>query len=112
MAFLETLLVQHYPTGRCVLVLDNAPYPTSATSLAALSLFEHRVLVFWLLKYCSLELNPIERFWRHLKDSVCVDTLFPTLEALIAAVDQQLLRQNELSFPERFTFLKDELPFT
>lgn len=107
LAFLERLLVQHYPAGRCVLVLDNAPYHTSATSLAALSLFEHRVLVFWLPKYCSLELNPIERFWPHLKDTVCVDTLFPALDLLLAAVEHQLLRQNDLSYPDRFTFLKN-----
>jgi len=105
-AFLEALLVTHYPTGRCVLVLDNASYHTSAASLAALSLFEHRVLVFWLPKYCSLELNAIERFWRHLKDVVCVDTLFPSLTQLVEAVDAQLHRQNRLDHPERFAFLK------
>jgi putative transposase len=105
-AFLEALLVTHYPTGRCVLVLDNASYHTSAASLAALSLFEHRVLVFWLPKYCSLELNAIERFWRHLKDLVCVDTLFPSLAQLVDAVDAQLSCQNNLDYPQRFAFLK------
>ena len=32
--------------------------------MAALSLFEHRVMPVWLPPYCS-DLNPIERFWRH-----------------------------------------------
>jgi len=59
--FLEHLLVKEHPTGRVVLVMDNAAYHKSAPSLAALSLFEHRVLVIWLPTYCS-ELNPIERF--------------------------------------------------
>ena len=106
-AFLEELLVHHYPTGRCVLVLDNASYHTSADSLAALSLFEHRVLLFWLPKYCSLELNPIERFWRHLKDLVCVNTLYPSLDELVTAAEQTLLQQNDLTNPERFVFSKD-----
>ena len=106
-AFLEELLVHRYPTGRCVLVLDNATYHTSADSLAALSLFEHRVLVFWLPKYCSLELNPIERFWRHLKDLVSVNTLYPSLDELVSTAEEALLQQNDLTNPERFVFSKD-----
>jgi len=57
--FLERLLIQQYPTGRVVLVMDNASYHKSAPALAALSLFEHRVMVIWLPTYCS-DLNPIE----------------------------------------------------
>jgi len=106
-AFLEALLITHYPTGRCVLVLDNASYHTSAASLAALSLFEHRGLVFWLPKYCSLELNAIERFWRHLKDMICVDTLLPALAQLVTAVEAQLCRQNHRSELKCFAFLKN-----
>ena len=60
-SFLEELLVKQYPTGRVVLVLDNASDHKSASALAALSLFEHRVMVIWLPPYCS-DLNPIERF--------------------------------------------------
>jgi transposase len=106
-AFLEHLFVHRFPTERGVLVLDNAPYHTSGESLAALSLFEHRVLIFWLPKYCSLELNPIERFWRHLKDNICVNKLFPSLQDLIDAADAQLHRQNDSADPERFTFVKE-----
>lgn len=105
-AFLEHLFIEHFPTGRHVLVLDNAPYHTSGQSLAALSLFEHRVLIVWLPKYCSLELNPIERFWRHLKDKVCVNKLFPSLEELSEAAQQQLYRQNDLGNDMRFAFVK------
>ncbi len=61
--FLEELLVKRYPTKRVILVMDNASYHKSASALAALSLFEHRVMVIWLPPYCS-DLNPIERFWR------------------------------------------------
>ncbi|MCC6458312.1 MAG: transposase [Caldilineaceae bacterium] len=106
-AFLEHLFTDQFPTGRCVLVLDNAPYHTSGESLAALSLFEHRALIFWLPKYCSLELNPIERFWRHLKDFRCVNKLFPCMDDLIQAADRQLHRQNDLNDAKRFTFDKD-----
>ena len=39
--FLEELLVKNYPTGRVILVMDNASYHKSASSLAALSLWVH-----------------------------------------------------------------------
>jgi len=102
-AFLEHLLVKHYPTGPVVLVLDNAPYHKSAAALAALSLFEHRVWAFWLPPYCST-LNLIERFWRHLKDTVCVNKLFPNMLELLTSVQTCLLTQNDLSNSHRFSF--------
>jgi len=107
-AFLEHLLLDRFPTKRIVLVLDNAPIHTSHASRAALSLFEQRVLVFWLPKYCST-LNPIERYWRHLKDTICVNKLFPSLPELVAAVEYELSRQNDLNNDSRFSFLKSEL---
>jgi transposase len=107
--FLEHLLVEQHPTGRCILVLDNAPYHVSRMSRAALSLFEHRVLLIWLPPYCALELNPIERFWRHLKDQICVNKLFPSLPELVEAVETELKRQNDLSNESRFRFSKHEL---
>lgn len=106
--FLEHLLVERYPTGRIILVLDNAPIHTSYAAQAALSLFDHRVLVFWLPKYCS-NLNPIERYWRHLKDTICVNKLFPSLPDLVDAVDHELSRQNLLDNSDRFSFSKYQL---
>jgi hypothetical protein len=103
--FLEHLLLARFPTGRVVLVLDNASIHKSRASLAALSLFEPRVLVLWLPAYCST-LNPIERFWQHLKDQVCVDTLYPAMAQLIVSVEQELRCQNDLLYPERLSFSK------
>ena len=91
--FLEQLLVKDYPTGRVVLVMDNASYHKSAAALAALSLFEHRVMVVWLPPYCS-DLNPIERFWRHLKDRACANKLQDTIEAVVGNAEQALIEQN------------------
>ena len=84
--FLEELLVKNYPTGRVVLVMDNASYHKSASSLAALSLFEHRVMLVWLPPYCS-DLNPIERFWRHLKDLACANKLQDKMENVVASTE-------------------------
>ena len=71
-SFLEELLVKQYPTGRVILVLDNSSYHKSASALAVSNLFEHRMMVIWLLAYFS-DLNPIQRFWCHLKDLACAN---------------------------------------
>jgi putative transposase len=103
--FLEHLFTERYPTGCFILVLDNASIHKSAASLAALSLFEHRVKVIWLPPYCST-LNPIERFWRYLKDRVCINKLFPDLDELCQAVEDQLSFQNDCQGANRFSFSK------
>ena len=92
-AFLEHLLLTCYPNQRLILVLDNASYHKSASALAALSLFEHRVMVVWLPPYCS-DLNPIERFWRHLKDRACANKLQDMIVAVMDSAEQALIEQN------------------
>ena len=104
--FLERLLVGEYPTGRVVLVMDNASYHKSASALAALSLFEHRVMVVWLPPYCS-ELNPIERFWRHLKDRACANKLQDTIETVMANAEQALFEQNRNELVSSFRVSKN-----
>ena len=105
--FLEYLLIEQFPTQRIILVLDNASYHKSNPSLAALSLFEPRVKVFWLPKYCP-NLNLIERFWRHLKDLACANKLELSIDNLSNRVDEILSFQNsndhllKLSFSENF----------
>ena len=104
--FLEQLLVKAYPTGRVVLVMDNASYHKSASALAALSLFEHRVMVIWLPPYCS-DLNPIERFWRHLKDRACANKLQDTIEAVMDNAEQVLVEQNQVVHLSSFRVSKN-----
>lgn len=108
LTFLEHLLVTTYPQERLILVMDNASYHKGAAVRAFFSLVEHRVLVLFLPAYCS-HLNPIERFWRFLKDSACVNTLFPDLTSLMATVAQVLLQQNDLACSTRFSFSNHEL---
>lgn len=104
-AFLEHLLVKRYPDQPLVVVLDNASYHTSVAALAALSLFEQRVWFFWLPPYCST-LNPIERFWQHLKGNACADKLFPNLPDLVTTVERHLFAQNDPHNAKRFTISK------
>lgn len=104
--FLEHLLAQQYPTGRVVLVMDNASYHKSASALAALSLFEHRVMVIWLPTYCS-DLNPIERFWRHLKDLACANKLQSNIENVMCTVNKILSEQNDLNSSLHFRVSKN-----
>lgn len=104
--FIEYLLVKCYPTGRIVLVMDNVSYHKSAAVLAALSLFEHRLLVIWLPPYCP-ELNLIERYWKHLKDLACVNKLHNSLDELVASAEHILSQQNDPASSLRLTFSKD-----
>jgi DDE superfamily endonuclease len=104
--FLERLLVEEYPTGRVVLVMDNASYHKSAPALAALSLFEHRVMVMWLPAYCS-DLNPIERFWRHLKDLACANKLQNGIDDVMCTVNIVLNEQNNPISSLRFHVSKN-----
>jgi len=104
--FLEYLLVEKYPTGRLILVLDRASYHKSAAALAALSLFEHRIMIIWLPSYCT-ELNPIERFWRHLKDLACANQLWSSLEEVIEKVEQVFHQQNAPDYEYRFVLSKN-----
>jgi len=88
------------------MVMDNVSYHKSAAALAALSLFEHRVLVFWLPPYCS-HLNPIERFWGYLKDQACANKLEDDMEAVLASVENILIQQNQTDSSTRFKILKN-----
>lgn len=105
-SFLEELLVKQYPTKRVVLVLDNAAYHKSASALAALSLFEHRILLIWLPPYCS-ELNPIELFWRYLKDHACANKLQDNIDEVEKATVKWMTAQNCPSSDSKFHVSKD-----
>lgn len=104
--FLEHLLVDEYPSGRVILVMDNASYHKSAPALAALSLFEHRALVVWLPAYGS-DLNPIERFWRHLKDLACANKLQDDILEVLKSAEQIMREQNRPEAPLRFRVSKN-----
>jgi transposase len=102
--FLEHLAFTVYPNQRLILVLDNASYHKSRAAMAALAALEDRVLVFWLPKYSPF-LNPIERFWLHLKNLVAANQLYPDLDSLSRAIDEAMKNQNSLDHPQRLTFV-------
>jgi transposase len=86
--------------------MDNASYHKSASALAALSLFEHRVMVIWLPPYCS-DLNPIEHFWRHLKDLACANKLQDNIETVVKSAELILNKQNLATSDLRFLLSKN-----
>lgn len=104
--FLEYLLMEKYPHQKIVMVLDNASYHQSRATLAALSLFEPRVRVYWLPKYCP-NLNLIERFWRHLKDLACANRLDVALQSLMDRVEEIVQSQNSENHPLKMSFLEN-----
>ncbi|MEZ4706712.1 MAG: transposase [Caldilineaceae bacterium] len=66
---LSSLGAYNWATDEVIwLVMDNASYHHSAAAEATLAFFEDDGLIpCWLPPHCS-NLNPIERFWWHLKD--------------------------------------------
>ena len=86
-----------------VYVLDNASYHHSRQSEAMIAYYEDRSLAFWLPPYCS-DLNPIERFWKHLKDIACANRLFQDIGEVVNSVVNVLIAQNDFSSSERFLF--------
>jgi transposase len=105
-AFLDTL-VQQLPDDRpIVLVLDNASYHHSAIAVAGFAVFEEHLMPLFLPAYCS-NLNPIERYWLHLKGSACANVLFPSIQALVESVFVNLDHQNDQANSNRFSICKD-----
>ena len=103
--FLEHLVQQHSGERPLVLVLDNGSIHHSLASQAAFAVLEDRLLPLFLPRYCS-QLNPIERFWKHLKAAACANKLFPDMQALVASVEKILQQQNDFRCPSRFMLLK------
>jgi transposase len=101
-AFLEQL-VKEYPSQPLIVVMDNASYHHSAKVQAMLSLLEHRLQVFWLPQYCP-ELNVIERFWLHLKQTVAANKLYCSVAELTQQVLRLFAKQNDNFSSERFVF--------
>ena len=103
--FIE-LLMSRVPQDRpVIIVMDNASYHHSQMSKAMLAFFEDRSMTVWLPPYCS-DLNPIERFWKHLKDKACANRLFKQIQEVIDSVEKVLTIQNDLTHSDRFLFSK------
>lgn len=103
-AYFEWLFTEVYPTSLVVLVMDNASFHHSAAVQAALAHFGDRLLLVWLPPY-SPDLNPIERFWKHLKAN-CANYLYPSLSALVAHVHRLVICQNQDGHPLQLSFSK------
>ena len=72
-------------------MINVQKYHKSASALAALSLFEHRLLIIWLPPYCS-DQNSIERFLLHLINGACANKLQDNIEEVAKAGKLATLR--------------------
>jgi transposase len=105
-AFLDHLVQQHSGDRPLVMVLDNGSIHHSQATQAAFALLKYELFPLFLPRYCS-QLNPIERFWKHLKSLACADILFPDMNALVSSVELNLIQQNDFQSDSRFVFLKN-----
>jgi transposase len=81
--FFKGLLTQ-YPIGQLLVVLDNAR-AHHAKKVIAFQIANPRIELFYLPPY-SPDLNPIELFWKYLRQQVTHNTYYPTFEAFQTAV--------------------------
>jgi transposase len=105
-SFIELLehVMQTVPADqKVVMVLDNASYHRSYAARAALALFEARLRVVYLPKYCPF-LNPIERFWLQLKTLAAANHLHQDLDELRHAIAHVIHQQNQSDSSERLYF--------
>jgi transposase len=105
-AYVEWLVTEVYPHQPVVLVLDNASFHHSAAVQAALTCFEQRVLVLWLPPY-SPDLNPIERFWKHLKATACANHLYASIDHLLQSVRDFIAAHNSFHDGYHLSFSKN-----
>jgi hypothetical protein len=82
------------------------PFHRSREVGAFLNLFEDRIQVYSLPPYCP-ELNLIERFWKHLKDYIIYNKLFPSIGLLLDNLERFRQQPNDLNFLKRFRFAKN-----
>ena len=104
--FLDYLMNTVYPQQKVIMVMDNASFHTSGMSQAALSLYAPRLQVIYLPTYCPF-LNPIERYWQHLKLLVNVNRLHRHLADLLNCLEYHIQLQNDPTHSRRFTFCKN-----
>jgi transposase len=107
--FLEHIMQTVPPEQKVILVLDNASYHRSYASLAALALFEERLRVLWLPKYCPF-LNPIERFWLLLMSLAAANHLHHDLDDLRRAIAHVIQQQALPDSSERLFFAHNFRP--
>lgn len=84
LAFLEHLLVA-YPSGPILLIVDNFSSHTAHAVTAWLPTHP-RLQLCYLPKYCS-HLNPVERIWLRLKNTVAANRLYSSMHLLLETVE-------------------------
>lgn len=104
--FIEFIMLNEYPDKKVVMVMDNASYHRSKASMAALSVFDARLHVVWLPRYCPF-LNAIERFWLQLKTLAAANYLHQELDDLIQAIELVIHNQNLTDHPDRLDFAQN-----
>ena len=102
-AFLEHLVANTDRERPLFYVLDNASYHHSRVSQAMIAYVEDVAAPIWLPTYCS-DLNPIERYWKHLKDNACANRLFSQVQEVVDSVVKVLDEQNDMTSTSRLVF--------
>ena len=63
-------------------------------------------MILWLPPYCS-DFNPIERFWRFVKDRACANKLEDNIDEVLKSAEKTLLAQNDQTADLRYHVSKN-----
>jgi transposase len=84
LAFLDFLLVT-YPPGPILLIVDHFSRHT-AHAVGAWGAAHPRLHLDYLPKYCS-HVNPVERIWLRLKNTLAADRLYGSMKVLLETTE-------------------------
>lgn len=95
-AFLRFLvrILRHYPSGRTVLILDNARIHHAKLIQPFLQKHKNQLELVFLPPY-SPKYNLIEGLWKWLKETVINNVFFPTVEKIRSAVESFISYVND-----------------
>lgn len=87
-------VLAHYPTGKIVMILDNARIHHAKYLQDFLEENEDRLELIFLPPY-SPQLNLIEGLWKWLKESVINNVFFPSVQKIVLKVREFILDVNK-----------------
>lgn len=92
LSFLEKVLT-HHPTGKIVMILDNARIHHAKWIQPFLKANQHRIQLVFLPPY-SPQLNLVEGLWKWLKESVINNVFFSSTPQIKRVVREFIRHQN------------------
>jgi len=80
---------------KTIVILDNSPIHKSKKFIAKIEQWKEKDVLIYFLPPYSPELNPVERYWLHIKNNVLKNKIYKTLDELEQSIITFLRTINE-----------------